>query len=205
MLDEPQRYTGFLGQRMVASGGLLEVALELQALAEGGASEPAIVIDDATGDAVDLSLHGSPADLRERLAAHPAGGAAAEGSPRKPGRPKLGVVPREVTLLPRHWEWLERQPASASATLRRLIDQARQDSEAGGRARVARDAAYRFMHVMAGDLPGFEEAIRALFGGDWERIRRETEGWPDDIRAHARRLVARAQELASQAHGIAKE
>lgn len=193
------RHTGFLGQRRVKSGSLLDVALALQAAGAERSAEPATIIDDTTGNSVQLSLHGSPEELRARLTSAEA---PAESAPRKPGRPKLGVVPREVTLLPRHWEWLDRQPGSASATLRRLVDQARRDGEASDRARLARDAAYRFMHVMAGDLPGFEEASRALFSGDWEGVRQETAGWPGDIRDHAHELVARAQELARRADEV---
>jgi hypothetical protein len=138
---------------------------------------------------VELDRRGSADDVRRRLEATgeptpPAGGA------RGPGRPKLGVVAREVTLLPRHWEWLGAQPGGASVALRRLVEDARRGSADADRVRRAREAAYRFMSAMAGNEPGFEEATRALFAGDAERYEATTAAWPADVRAHARRLAA---------------
>ncbi len=75
--------------------------------------------------------------------------------PRGRGRPKLGVVAREVTLLPRHWDWLNAQPGGASVALRKLVEQARRANGDADRARAAREAAYHFMSAMAGDLPAF--------------------------------------------------
>ncbi len=199
-----QRYTGFIGQRQVASGDLIEVALELQAHVDRGEEAPAILIDDSTGNAVGTSLHGTPAQLRARLEREQAGGAEEPEKTRKPGpgRPKLGVISREVSLLPRHWEWLGKQQGGASVTLRRLVEQAGRDGEAMQRARRARDAAYRFMYVMAGDLPGFEEATRALFAGDAKKLEQEMRAWPRDIRAHARKLVEIARERARDAEEV---
>jgi hypothetical protein len=112
--------------------------------------------------------------------------------PRGPGRPRLGVVAREVTLLPRHWEWLGEQPGGASAALRRIVDEARRGSHDKDRVRKAQEAAYRFLSAMAGDLPGFEEANRALFAGDAARFEREVAGWPSDVRDHATTLARAA-------------
>ena len=109
--------------------------------------------------------------------------------PRGRGRPKLGVVAREVTLLPRHWEWLAAQPGSASVTLRRLVEDARKSGGAKQRARAARDAAYAFMHALAGDFPGFEEAIRALYADDRTRFENQVTDWPADVRDYAIRLA----------------
>lgn len=194
------RFTGFAGARRVASGGLVDVALELKALADAGASEPLTLIDDESGDAVHLSLHGTPEELRARLEAQFAD--AEEPTPRGRGRPRLGVVPREVTLLPKHWAWLSDQPGGASATLRKLVERAMRENAPRDRARRARDAAYRFMYVMAGDLPGFEEACRALFGSDYEKLEKEIRSWPPDIRAHARELARRARTLAREAAAL---
>lgn len=187
-------FTGFAGHRMVARGDLVEVALALQAEADRGAGERLVLIDDATGRSISLSLHGTAAQLRERLAALFPALQAEEEPPRRQGRgrPKLGVVSREVSLLPRHWEWLAGQPGGASAALRRLVEQARREGAAADRARASRDAAWHFMHELAGDLPGFEEASRALFAGDEARFRREIRSWPADVRAHARRLAEAA-------------
>ena len=110
-----------------------------------------------------------------------------------PGRPKLGVTSREVSLLPRHWEWLEDQGTGVSAALRRLVDEARRREPEAARARRARDAAGCFMWAMAGNLPGFEEASRALYAGDEARLEGLVEGWPPDVRDHALRLARRAR------------
>jgi hypothetical protein len=109
--------------------------------------------------------------------------------PRGRGRPKLGVVAREVTLLPRHWEWLGAQPGGASVALRKLVEEARRASGDRDRSRAARDAAYHFMSVMAGNLPGFEEASRALFANDRRRFVELIAGWPGDVRDHIVKLA----------------
>jgi hypothetical protein len=113
---------------------------------------------------------------------------------RKPGRPKLGVVPREVTLLPRHWDWLAGQPGGASVALRKLVEQARRTNQDKDRLRLAQEAAYRFMSTMAGNEPGFEEAARALFAANQVRFSEFVEPWPIDVRDHAKKLAARAFE-----------
>jgi len=108
--------------------------------------------------------------------------------PRGVGRPKLGVVAREVTLLPRQWEWLGRQPGGASVALRRLIDEARRVNAGRDAARAAREATYGVMTVLAGNLPGFEEAMRALFALERERFEQHISTWPEDLRAHLQEL-----------------
>ena len=113
-------------------------------------------------------------------------------TPRGPGRPRLGVVPREVTLLPRHWQWLASQPGGASVALRRLVDEARRSSVGRDRVRRAQEVSYRVMTALAGDLPGFEDALRALFARDGAAFDRHVATWPDDVRDYARRLAAPA-------------
>ena len=93
-------------------------------------------------------------------------------APRGPGRPKLGVVAREITLLPRHWDWLAQQKGGASVAIRKLVDEARRVNEDGDRIRLAQEAAYRFMSAMAGNRPHYEEAIRALFAADSASFRK---------------------------------
>ena len=198
--DFPSRpCTAFEGTRRLMQGPLADVALAAKQAIERQPSSPILVFDDSTGAVVDLDLRGTPEAVIARLAERTTPTAPtrrlsdkAEDQPaasRGRGRPKLGVVAREVTLLPRHWEWLARQPGGASATLRRLIDEARRADAGRSVARAAREAAYRFMSAIAGDLPGFEEAARALFADDLERFRAETASWPADIPAHVATLA----------------
>lgn len=182
-------FTAFEGERRLASGSLAEVALAVKRV-EGRTSAPIAVFSDSTGRPVDLDLRGSDEDVVARLAETLA--PAAE-TPRGRGRPRLGVVAREVTLLPRHWEWLNAQPGGASVALRKLVDEARRANGDRDRQRAARDAAYHFMSAMAGNLPNFEEASRALFADDRRRFVGQIAGWPTDIRDHVVKLAYRDQ------------
>ena len=158
------------------------------------AAPPIIIFSDATGRPIDLDLRGTEREIVARLP-QPASPPDAEPTRRRrrsragAGRPRLGVVAREVTLLPRHWEWLGAQPGGASVALRKLVDEARRANGDADRARAARDAAYHFMSVMAGNLAGFEEASRALFADDRRRFVGLIAGWPDDIRDHVVKLA----------------
>jgi hypothetical protein len=184
-----ETFTAFIGQRRLAAGRMAEVALAAKR-AEARASDPILIFSDGTGRAVDFDLRGDEQDVLARLAPpesdQPAG---SPGEPRGRGRPKLGVVAREVTLLPRHWEWLSAQPGGASVALRKLVDEARRASGDRDRARQARDAAYHFMSAMAGNLPHFEDASRALFADDRRRFAAEIADWPADIRDHIVKLA----------------
>ena len=171
----------FVGRRLLCSGPLAEVAVAARSAVQG---EPILVFDDATGEVIDLDLSGSEAEVSARYWDD---GDVAESRGR--GRPKLGVVGREVTLLPRHWDWLAEQPGGASVALRKLIDAARKQSEAADRARAARERAYRFMHALGGDLPDFEGASRALFAGDRKRLEVCLAAWPEDVSAYVRTLM----------------
>lgn len=157
-----------------------------------------LIFDEATGDVIDVDFRGTPKDVARRLAVEKsdagitAPSSEAEPTHRGPGRPRLGVVAREVTLLPRHWHWLSSQPGGASVALRRLVDEARRVRAGRDRARQSQEAAYRFMSALAGDRPGFEEAIRALFAADRHRFNEQIAAWPVDVRNHARRLAAGA-------------
>ncbi len=186
-MDDAHAYSAFAGDRLVASGPLRAMLAGARAWLDRGERASLLVFDDETGRQVDFDFRGS---LEEVLArALPAPGAA------RPGRPRLGVVGREVSLLPRHWEWLEQQPNGISAALRRLVDEARKREPGRQRARALRDAASRFLTAMAGDREGFEEASRALFAGEAQRFERLVRGWPADVRKHALRWVREAARL----------
>ena len=102
-----------------------------------------------------------------------------------------------MTLLPRHWEWLNSQPGGASVALRKLVEQARRANEGKDRVRQAQEATYRFMSAMAGDMAGYEEAIRALYANARERFDGLIQPWPEDVRDHVRKLAAAAFESGS--------
>jgi hypothetical protein len=184
---QPHTFTAFEGQRRLASGPLPQVALAVKRAEQGG-SERIGIFSDATGRPLDLDLRGSEAEILARLPPGPAAPEAALSEPRGRGRPKLGVVAREVTLLPRHWEWLNAQPGGASVSLRKLVEAARRANGDKDRGRAARDAADH-LSAAAGDLPHFEEASRALFADDRRRFASLIDTWPSDIRDHIARLA----------------
>ena len=191
-------YVVFEGERRLAAGSKLDVAVAAQArLAE--APEASLLIFDPEGRQVDFDLRGGPWDIALRLGE-------GDAAPRGRGRPKLGVTAREVTLLPRHWEWLAVQPGGASVALRKLVEAARRESEGPDRRRAARDTAYRFASVMAGDRPGFEDMSRALFAGDSEGFSARIADWPSDIAEHLRGLAAEAFAPLSSVHpGVSRD
>ncbi len=166
--------TAFTGNALFLTGTRADVSRAVRDRLAGGAPQDILVFDDETGAPLDV-------DLREPAPPEKAAG---------PGRPRLGVVAREVTLLPRHWEWLAAQPGGASVTLRKLVDAARHDNPQAQIARRRQEAAYRFMLAIGGNLPGFEEASRALFAGDLARLATLIADWPADVRDHALKLAA---------------
>ena len=191
------RCTAFEGFRCIASGELAYVALMAKEAIDRAGPTPVLVFDDASGRLVEVDFRGTADDVQHRLAEKASPGEPAtdpasgeKAAARGPGRPKLGVVAREVTLLPRHWDWLSSQPGGASVALRKLVEQARRANEGKDRVRLSQEAANRFMSSMAGDLPGFEEATRALFAGNRHRFDELTELWPDDVRDYSRKLAA---------------
>jgi uncharacterized protein len=181
-------YTAFAGPKLLASGPLAEVAVAVK-IATGVMADPVIIFDNATGKSLDVDLRGSHREIVARLQPVTTAEPEAPTEPRGRGRPKLGVVAREVTLLPRHWDWLAAQPGGASVALRKLVEEARRANGDRDRARKARDAAYHFMSTMAGNLPDFEEASRALFAADRRKFGELIAGWPVDIRDHVVRLA----------------
>lgn len=191
----PSHCTAFAADRRIATGTAAQVALKVKALLEADPHAALLIFDDTSGEQVDFDLRGTQDQVLRRLA--PQQEAAAE--PRGPGRPKLGVVAREVTLLPRHWDWLGAQPGGASVALRRLVEEARRNDSGAELVRQSQQASLRFMSAMAGDRPGFEEATRALFAVQRERFRELTALWPADIRDHARKLAEPSFQPASGA------
>jgi hypothetical protein len=188
--------TAFEGQRRIAGGELAEVAAAAKEVVDRGPSGPVLVFDNETSEQVEIDFRGRLEDVVSRLRTPAKVETNAEHSDeaRRRGRPKLGVVAREVTLLPRHWDWLNRQPGGASVALRKLVDEARRTSGHRDRVRGSQEVAYRFMSALAGDLPGFEEASRALFAGNLPRFESSIAPWPVDVREHALTLARGAFE-----------
>lgn len=183
-MDQPRTYSAFEANARVASGDLETLLRTLKTRHTEAEAGMLRILDDASGREVDFDLRGDVAEVLAR--------ALPQQRPRGPGRPRLGVVSREVSLLPRHWEWLADQPSGASAAIRRLVDQARKGDSRRELARHAAATAGRAMTALAGDRPGFEEAYRALDAGDRARFEELTRHWPDDVRAYLLRLAEEA-------------
>ncbi|MET3496650.1 DUF2239 family protein [Variovorax boronicumulans] len=185
MPSEPSAATHlivFAGFKRIAHGSTADVLAQLR---ERKDDTPYLVFDEHTGEQLDFDVHG-----RSDIVTPAAGAEAHDDAPRGVGRPKLGVVAREVTLLPRHWDWLSRQPGGASVALRRLVQDASRVNADRDAVRASREAAYRFMTAIAGALPGFEEATRALFAGERNRFEALIDAWPSDLRAQLQKLSA---------------
>jgi hypothetical protein len=184
--------TAFLQTKRLASGDLPDVAVKAKSALDRDRWAQVLIFDDVTSELIEVDFRGTPEDVSRRLR-QPSPSAAEPEPPtetRRPGRPKLGVVAREVTLLPRHWEWLAAQPGGASVALRKLVEEARKSHQGRDQRRLALDSAYRFLSAMAGNEAGFEEATRALFAGMREQFDAVVEGWPVDVRDHARKLAS---------------
>ena len=187
-------YIAFEGERRIASGDLQAVARVAKQTLDQHKDASVLIFDGSTSEPLELDFRGGLEDVLARL---PTPNQTAPNEPepppnRGPGRPKLGVVAREVTLLPRHWEWLAQQAGGASVAIRKLVEEARRGGDDKDRTRRAQEAAYRFMSAMAGNKPHFEEATRALFAPDPVRFKALIAGWPADVRDHAAKLAERA-------------
>ena len=190
--DLTPTYTAFVGPRRVASGPLSEVAVALVGAADRATAPAPLVFSDATGAQVELDLRGGAEGVRVRYQPGPdmsLQAQQADAPPRGRGRPRMGVVAREVTLLPEHWDWLASQPGGASVVLRKLVHQAMRAGAGRERMRRAQERSYKVMVALAGDRPGFEEAARALFAVDLDRLRSLVDKWPRDIREHVLQLA----------------
>ena len=174
----PLTYTAFLEGRRLTSGPLHEVAVAVMRAQQAQPEGHPLVFSDASGQSADLDLRGGEEAVAARYTV-----AAPIQTPKGRGRPKLGVVAREVTLRPEHWHWPAAQPGGASVTLRKLVHEARRKGGDRGRTRQARDRAHHAMSTLAGNLAGFEEASRALFAGDHERLVAQMTAWPEDVQA----------------------
>jgi hypothetical protein len=185
-MDLEKSYSAFCGERLIGSGTLSEMLRASKAFLDGNGEPNLLIFEDQTGRQIDFNFNGTLAEVLER----------ALPAPERvgPGRPKLGVVSREVSLLPRHWEWLEEEPHGISAALRRLVDEARKKNPGEPSARLGREAISKFMTAMAGNFEHFEEATRALFAKDNARFALLIQDWPKDIRGHLLRVLVESSK-----------
>ncbi len=209
MIDSIQaQYIAFIGHDLIASGAASTVAARVKEVIDAAPAGAILIFNSVTSEQVEWDLRGSGEDVLSRLTRDtsvasevPGGsldsggddaddGSASAGARKGPGRRKLGVVSREVTLLPRHWEWLSKQSGGASVTLRKLVEAARAAGGDEELRRLSRESTYRFMSAMGGNFPGYEEAIRALFAGNQQRFFSETSNWPEHVRVHATVLAS---------------
>lgn len=200
----------FAGTKLLASGSLLHVAAETKERLDQ-TPDIAVLIFDDNSELVEIDFRGSKKAVVERIKN---GQIAAKQTAEQPtehtaehtgdnqksgrGRPKLGVVSKEITLLPRHWDWLSKQPGGASVTIRKMIDAARKQDEEPARARKAREVTYKFMSAMTGNEANFEEATRALFAGDNTRFDELIQPWPADLQDHIKRLLRTADDTGTR-------
>ena len=199
MTPHPATCIAFEGHRRIASGTPAEVALAVREVLARGERAPVLIFDTVTSRPVEFDLRGTPDEILARLASQapvgqpaPIADAGEDDTPRGRGRPKLGVVAREVTLLPRHWDWLNGQSGGASVALRKLVEAARVAGEDKDRKRAAQESVYRFMTALAGNLPAYEDATRALYADDQVRFDDIVAAWPEDVRDHTLCLAADA-------------
>jgi hypothetical protein len=177
-------YSAFKGDTLLIQDTLPKVILKVKREIERGDRATFVIFSDMTGKVMDFDMRGTDKDVHKRLEVF-----ISDADPRPangPGRPKLGVVSREVSLLPRHWEWLATQSGGASAALRRLVEEARKKSDG---SREIQEKTYRFMSVLGGNLPGFEEALRALYKRDEKPFLLHLKAWPPDVRRHVVKMA----------------
>ncbi len=188
-------FTVFLDQKMLIRGNLSASVLAAAKAKMDDNHSRVVIYNDSSGKPIDVELQGSTEDIIKNIEGNPAlhqymiHPEKQAKKPKKRGRPKLGVTSKEISLLPRHWQWLARQKGSPSATLRRLIDESRKANMGRELVEQSRDAVHAFMWDMCGNFVNFEEATRYLFRNDFVTFYEKISTWPNDIKEHVRRLV----------------
>jgi len=185
---EKRLYTAFENRSIIAKGSIEEVVLVIKKRIGIGSHTTALIFDDELGRTIDIDFSGTLDDVRQKLGVF-VPKESKETLP-GPGRPKLGVISREVSLLPQHWEWLALQRGGASLTLRKLVDTAKNGSTSNCQPRFYQDAVAQFMSVMAGDLPNYEEALRMLYRKDKVNFFSQIKNWPEDVKAHIKKMAS---------------
>lgn len=188
--------TAFEDDKIFCTGPKIEVVLAMKNELSKSSNKRFLCFEDCSGQQIDFDLSGTKAEVIQRFSTHiieapaPISGEDEKGIDKKLGRPKLGVVPKEVTLLPRHWHWLSSQSGGASATLRRLVEQASKANSGEATRKKSQEATYRFLSAIAGNYSNYEEVLRAIFRDDEKLIKNLTIDWPKDIVKYAQKLFA---------------
>lgn len=182
-MESTDTYTAFEGNKLIFEGSLSEVVLKIKKRLGKKENNSILIFSNSTGKTIDFNFHGLEQDVQRRLEVYVTEESPADNT--GPGRPKLGVMSREVSLLPRHWEWLATQTGGASATLRSLVEEAKKKSANGNQIKQAQERTYKFMSVIAGDFEGYEEALRALYKRDKKTFLAQIQDWPNDVKNHA--------------------
>lgn len=179
-------YTAFDGSKIISQGTLAHIALSLKQKTREQKTATLLVFSDLTGRQIDIDLSGTDKQVLDRLKVYsPQELQANTGA----GRPKLGVMPREISLLPNHWEWLLNQDGGSSAVIRNLIDE-KMKSRSKDKVKSAQETTYKFLSAIAGDLPNFEEAIRFLYRKDKKKFSELISSWPKDIIKYSMMLAS---------------
>lgn len=183
LMETLNTYTAFEDHKILSKGSLEDVVLKVKKRFEKSPASQIVIYSDATGKSMDFNFHGSEKEVLKRLEVYTTPESATAVSS-GPGRPKLGVISREVSLLPKHWEWLATQSGGASNTLRKLVEESMKKTSGVNTVKTAQERTYKFMSVEAGDLENYEEALRALYRKDKERFSSEIKTWPRDVQKH---------------------
>tara|TARA_B100001013_G_scaffold338302_1_gene259147 strand:+ start:260 stop:835 length:576 start_codon:yes stop_codon:yes gene_type:complete len=183
-------YIAIHNKSLIAQGELPAVIREAQR--QFPEAEPCLYKLD-NGKRVDIDWRGDAEEVIKRLPA------ALVPPAEKRGRPKLGVISKEVTLLPEHWEWLSVQRGGASTTLRRLIDSAMSSMTPAQERRIKQDQLYSMMRVFE-DEAGFEAASRALYRLDEAAFSQAIGNWPEALQAIYQDKFHRLLSIGNDSH-----
>ena len=168
----------------IGQGELTDVALAAHRFLRTHPDQSALILQDSTCQIIDLDLSGDEALLERKANHYPIRSQAPVPDSKDP-------ITGEITLLPRHWQWLAEQGGNASATLRRLIDEARRDpkQKADNECRRRQQLTYRFCQALCGDFQGYEDALRALYAADKDSFKTHISTWPADFALRAEALA----------------
>jgi hypothetical protein len=180
-------YTAFGNGKLIVHGGLDDVVTKIKRWYDKYSNGTLLVFNDFTGKTMEFDLRGSEKEVLQKIEMFLPQEIVVVSA--RPGRPKLGVVTREVSLLPQHWEWLASQPEGASAALRKLVEGAKKNLVMKESVKQVQERAYKIMSILAGDLPQYEEALRSLYRRNEENFKQHIASWSPDIKDYVMKTV----------------